>query len=77
MGVSDIHDNTTAGFLGKCKSHHAGNEEHENRKEFEITGRNCTTARTCHDFAVIFTFGLSEYTLYNMLVCTPIPKTDD
>ena len=77
MGVGDVHDNAATSFLGKRESDHAGNQEHENRKELEVTGGNATATGAFHDHFITFAFGLPEYTLYDVLVCAPIPEADD
>ena len=64
-------------LLGQCSSYHTWNQEHETRKDFEETGCNCTTACTLDNFGVILAWYLTQYTLNNVLVGTPIPETDD
>src|SRR5699024_10370374 len=64
-------------FCSQGGSYHPRNKKHEDRQDFKITGCNSTSTGTLHYYIIIFAFTLSKYTLYDMLVGTPIPETDD
>ena len=49
----------------------------EARENLEETGCDCTAASTLHNLYVAFARNLTEYTLNDMLVSTPVPETDD
>src|SRR5574344_1566487 len=53
--------------------HHTRDKEHKNRKKFEITCSNSTTTCAFHHCCIIFSTSLTEYTLNDMLVSTPVP----
>ena len=77
VGVGNIHLDAATCLQGEGVSNHTRNQEHENRQQFEITCGDSTAASAFHHFPVVLSFGLSEHTLHDVLVSTPIPETDD
>ena len=64
-------------MLCQGSGNHTRDKEHEARKYLEETGCNSTAASTLHHLLIALARYLSEYTLNNVLVSTPIPETDD
>ena len=61
----------------KSYGYHTRNEEHEAGENLEEAGSDGAAACTCNDLGVVLAGLLSEHTLYDVLVSTPIPETDD
>ena len=74
-GICLLHLDRT--LLCQCCCNHTGDEEHEAGENLEETGSDSTAAGTLHHLLIALTGNLTEYTLNDVLVCTPIPETDD
>ena len=75
--VRDVHLDTASSLQRQGISHHAGNEEHEARENLEETGSDGATTGAGNDFLVVLAGYLTQNTLNNVLVSTPVPETDN
>ena len=64
-------------LLCQCSCNHTWDEEHEAREDLKETGCDSTAAGTLHHLLVALAGNLTEYTLNDVLVGTPVPETDD
>ena len=71
------HIKARACLVLQSNGNHARDKEHEARQNLEETCGNCTAACTCNNLCIVLARLLAKHTLYNVLVGTPIPETDD
>ena len=75
--VGDVHLDAALRILRQSECNHARDEEHEAGQDFEEAGSDGTTACASHHLSVVLARHLSEHTLNDVLVSTPVPEADD